>query len=120
MMMAFYAVQGCQLQIMSGAGVATITTPPSTKLKANGKPVYIGPLTVSVTGFSGAVVTGGGTGTGTINPTSIGKTEGKGIVREGDTSQPITISGVNASGSPATEVTTVKIVSAGQMVTRGE
>lgn len=119
-MKAFYAVQGCQLQIMSGAGVATITTAPSIKLKAGGKPVYTGPLTVSVTGFSGSVVTGGGIGAGTITPTSISKSEGKGIVREGDTSQPITISGLNASGSPATEVTTVKILSAGQTAAGGE
>ena len=119
-MKAYYAVQGCQLQIMSGAGVATITTPPSTKLKAAGKPVYTGPLSVSVSGFSGSVVSSGGTGVGTINPTSTSKSDGKGIVREGDTSQPITVSGVNASGLPASEVVTVKIVSAGQTATGGE
>lgn len=119
-MMAYYAVQGCQLQLMSGAGVATIATPPSTKLKAGGKPVYVGALSINVSGFSGAVITGGGTGAGTLNPTSTSKSDGRAIVREGDVSQPITVSGPNASGSPATEVVTVKIVSAGQTSARGE
>ncbi len=119
-MTAWYAVQGCQLQLMSGAGVATIATPPSTRLKAGGKPVYVGPLAISIAGFSGAVITGGGTGVGTLNPTSTGKSDGRGIVREGDVSQPITVSGPNATGSPATEVVTVKIAGAGQAASRGE
>lgn len=121
------AVEGCTLTIDTGTGTAAISTAPSTVLKAQGKKVYAGDLTVNVTnGVSGSCGTSTpATGTGTISPGSTKvKTGGNFVVLEDDESGTITMNGqepASPSGTQACSYTLkVKISAAGQIKAKAE
>lgn len=108
------AVQGCTLN----EPTASITTPPSTKVKADGKPVYRGTLTISITGYTGQGISGGaGVGTLTGSAQKI-KIESQPAVLEGDQAT-ISVTGATPAGPPATVPVTVSIQNAGQDKAKG-
>ncbi len=111
------AVQGCQLD----CSYAQIKTSPKTSVKCGGKATYAGDLNILISGYSGQGITGG-SGSGTLQPTSQHVTiESAKVVLEGDkTMIPISVTGTTPSGAPATVPVTVTIISAGQTFVKGE
>lgn len=118
----YIAVQGCELELTpasSPPATVQITTPPSQKVKAGGKPCYKGTLQISITGYTGGTITvpGSGAGSGSLSPGARKcKIEGMAAVLEGDSAS-VTVNGqqtVGSSTAPATQPVTVKIKSAGQ------
>lgn len=108
------AVEGCTLS----EPTAQITTPASTKVKADGKGVYSGPLTISISGYSGQGIEVG-TGTDTLQPTATKvKVEGKMVILEGD-QVTITVTGQTPQGASASVPVNVKIQDAGQSKAKG-
>lgn len=105
------AVEDCVLECTPRAD-ATITTPPSSHVKASGKGCYRGSITIMVTNAA-AVSDNNGTGTGNLSGSARHtKIDGVSAVLEGD-SVTITVNGTSG-GSPATGQVTVKIKDAGQ------
>ena len=85
------------------------------------KGIYTSPLSVTVSGYTDASISGG-SGTGVINSTALkNKVDGSAVMLEGDSGE-VVLSGTNPqSGSPVTGYTvTVKIISAGQTVVKAE
>ena len=111
------AVQGCQLD----CSYAQIKTSPKTSVKCSGKATYAGDLNILISGYSGQGITGG-SGSGTLQPTSQHVTiESAKVVLEGDkTMIPISVTGTTSSGASATVPVTVTIISAGQTFVKGE
>lgn len=118
-MMKYYAVQGCTLSLSSGTGLVNITTPPSNKVKFDGKGIYMGTITVSISGYTNGTITGG-IGIGYISGSSENNSFGSNLVRENDESGQITITGTKPNGNPGTATVTVKIADAGQKKVQGE
>lgn len=120
------AVEGCTLEFQNG-GTGTITITPgqtSTKVKADGKAVYL-TLKFTVSGYSGGAITdpesGSGSGEITASAEHV-KIEGYKALLEGDVSAEFIITGTSTSGSSTTTVTTpevVKITAAGQTKAKG-
>lgn len=104
------------------SGVATITSPlPSTKVKANGKGIYFGAMTVSVAGvINGAASVPGAPVVVSIQPTATkNKSQGQFPLRVDDSA-----TGVASPTNPNTGVVvttnfTVKISNAGQSKVKG-
>ena len=120
------AVEGCTLEFQNG-GTGTITITPgqtSTKVKADGKAVYL-TLKFSVSNYVGGAITIPieESGSGEINASSQHvKVEGNKVLLEGDVSATITMNGQTQSGSstvPATNQEVVKITAAGQSKAKG-
>ena len=114
------AVQGCVLQIMNGAGIAVITTPPLTDIKVCGLPPYAGPLSIQITaGTIGNVTNGDAMGAGVLIPTAqLSKWDSKAPVCEGDMVQ-IPVTGTTGpKRDSASDVAIVKIASAGQIAVK--
>lgn len=115
------AVQGCVLD----CAFAQITSLPDSKSKVDGLGIYCGSINIQISGYSSSVITvsGSGTGSGTLQPTSNHvKIGGKAVVLEGD-EVTITVNGQATSGTstvPMSELVTVKITNAGQNVVKGE
>ena len=116
------AVNGCELEDETGGGTVNISTSPSAKVKADGKGIYFGPISISVSGSDGggSIGDGNGTGTGTITGTGGSVTSGgQPALLEGDTAT-VYVSGTTTSGSTVTPVpnvpVTVKVKKAGQSV----
>ena len=91
MSLELIAVQGCTIGHGAGSpisgGIFVITTPPSVKVSAEGKPIFSGPISFT---FSGGNITGGTPGTvvcsGTIAATATSVFEGVlPVLREGYT-----------------------------------
>ena len=118
-MMKYYAVQGCTPSLSSGTGLVNITTPPSSKVKFDGKGIYMGTITVSISGYTNGIITGG-IGTGTISGSSENTSFGSNLVRENDESGQITVTGTLANGNKGEATVTVKIADAGQKKVQGE
>ena len=101
------AVQGCVISHGTGStisgGVFTITSIPSTKVRAEGKGVYAEKIDFTFAGGSEPTVTSGTVeGSGSIPATATkNKSEGKLVVREGDTGT-LTGTGENPSPPPTT------------------
>lgn len=119
-------VEGCQFSLpVSTTGRVSITSQPENSLVINNKKIYAGTMSISVSNFTSLVVTNGdGSGSGTINGTSIEEGNGKKLLLEGDSCS-ITISGTANYGTsdpkhPVTEVIEVKISDAGQGVVVAE
>jgi hypothetical protein len=118
------AVQGCELSLTpdsSPPASVQITTPPSTKAKADGKSIYSGTLLITISGYTGGAITVPGSGA-TINPAQLSpgstkmKVENQAVVLEGD-STTVTVTGQAQSGTTvitATQPVQIKIKSAGQ------
>lgn len=118
------AVQGSTLKFQNPAhsGTITITTPPSTNTKVDSKGVYAGVLTVTISNGSDGSITNA-TGTGTITPTALFvKVDGQLVIRKGDFSIPITMTGQNPSPPPPTStyLTTVEIDDPNQTNTKAD
>lgn len=118
------AVDGCELTDITGGGDVSIESNPSDKVKADGKGIYFGAVSVKVEnsyGPSGAITDGNGTGTGTITGTgSFVKSGGQNALLEGDTAT-IQVSGTatppGGSPTPVGPVpVTVKVTNAGQSI----
>ena len=116
------AVSGCTLELSSGSGTVSISTPASQVTKFDNKGAYKGTIDISISGFTGGSVVGSsGTGAGTITGSAQHITiEGSPAVLQDDESESITVYGTNAKGDPATASVTVKISDAGQSVAEGE
>ena len=114
------AVQGCTLS----EPTAQITTPPSTKVKADGKGVYKGKITIQISGYSSSVITVSGSGSGSDQLEGSAKcvnAEGDPVVLKGD-QVTITVSGKAYAGQKTIDVTepvTVSITDAGQTKVKG-
>ena len=120
----FIAVVGCSFSFVNPAhsGTVTVTSSPSTKVKADGNFVYTTPLSITITNGSDGSITNA-TGSGVINATATKvKVEGIFVMRVDDISVPITMTGTNPSPPPptATYVTTVEINDAGNTKTKAE
>jgi uncharacterized Zn-binding protein involved in type VI secretion len=122
----YIAVDGCTLQFQGG-GTGDINITPgqtSTKVKADGKAVYL-TLKFTIANYTGQAITvaKSGTGQGEIIASSTHvKVEGNKVFLEGDMSAQITINGLQPSGSgtaPAVAQEFVKILKAGQTKVRG-
>jgi hypothetical protein len=119
------AVQGCTVHCGAiTGGSATISNPPSTKVKAATKGVYKGTLSISWAGgyYGGVPAQTILTAMGTISATSLKvKVENQAAVRQDDQG---TLSGTytNPSGSPPTLPfsTSMDISDAGQSKVQGE
>lgn len=124
-------VEGCTLEIEGAlTGDAEITTPASQNEKIDGKGIYSGPQTVSVTNYrggsivdnpeTGTVVVTPGAGVGTMNPScQTMKAGGKFVITDDDTCQ-VTVSAtlsVYGQETVGVETVTVKISDPGQDTT---
>jgi len=126
MSLQYIAVDGCTLEFQAGGTGDIIITPGqlSTKVKADGKAVYLS-LKFTIANYTGQAITvsKSGTGEGEIIASSTHvKVEGHKGYLEGDMSATITINGLQPSGSgtaPATAEEIVKITNAGQSKVKG-
>ena len=115
------AVDGCELEDETGGGTVEITSSASTKVKADGKGIFFGPVSIAVSGSDGggAIGDGNGAGTGVITGTgSKVASGGQPALLEGDTAT-VAVTGTTTSGSstvPASASVTVKVKKAGQSV----
>lgn len=109
--------------VISG-GSFTVTSVPSSNVKAEGKGVFRGPLSGTFTGGNATgFISGSVAGNFTINPTATAvKADGLPVVREGDTG---TLTAAGTIDPPATPPTgpvagEVVVASAGQGVVNGD
>lgn len=116
------AVKGCELEDETGGGTVSISTSPSDKVKADGKGIYFGPISISVSGSDGGGLIGDGNGAGTGVITGTGSkvtSGGQPALLEGDTVT-VAVTGTTTSGNVVTPVkdvpVTVKVKKAGQSV----
>lgn len=115
------AVDGCELEDETGGGTVEITSSASEDVKADGKGIFFGPVSIAVSGSDGggAIGDGNGTGTGVITGTGSKVTSGgQPALLEGDTAT-VVVNGTTTSGSstvPASASVTVKVKDAGQSV----
>lgn len=120
MSLKYIAVQGCTLS----EPTAKIMTPTCTKVKCDGKLAYSGNLTIQIIGYSSAVITvpGSGSGSDTLKGSAQKvKIEGKPAVLEGD-NVTIKVYGKSYSGSTTIDVmepVNVRITAAGQSKVKG-
>lgn len=117
------AVDGCELEDTTGGGTVSIESDPSGDVKADGKGVYFGAVSVKVDGSDGggSITDGNGTGPGFITGTGSAVTSGgQNALLEGDTAV-VQVSGTSTppGGSP-TPVgpipVTIRVKKAGQSV----
>lgn len=121
------AVQGCTLEIVEEGKSALskqISTSPSSNVKFDGKGAYSGTLQIVLSEYTGgAIVSGSGA---TVTPGTLSgsaqyvKIDGNSAVLEGDTSDTITVFGLDSMGHSVTDTCTVKISDAGQDYVKGE
>lgn len=121
------AVDGCELEDVTGGGTVTITGTASTAVLAGGKGIFFGDVAVSVSGSNGdgSITDNNGAGTGTIRGSGENICEngenicenGQPALLEGDTAT-VKVSGTSTSGSTVTPVgpieITIKVKKAGQ------
>ena len=120
------AVEGCKLEFQNGGGPNTaisITGTTSSKVKADGKPVYK-EIKFKISGYNGQAITNSdGTGEGSIIATAQHvKVEGNAVILKGDVSALITIYGSTTTQSGKQDVTAfeiVKVTDAGQVKVSG-
>lgn len=118
------AVEGCSLELDHGSGSVSISTTPSTVVKADGKGCYKGSISFSISGFKGTkILNPDGAGSGSISGSAqYTKIEGSSAVLKDD-SVTVTLTGTAGQGSsqhPETEDVTVKVSDAGQTYAKGE
>ena len=118
------AVLDCTLKFQnsSHSGTIVISTLPSTNTKVDNNGVYAGVLTVVITAGTDGSITNA-TGTGTISPTALFvKIDGQLVIRKGDSSIVITMTGTNPSPPPtnSTYLTTVEIDDPNQTSTKAD
>jgi len=117
--MKYIAVEGCTLSFRnpSHSGTITITSPASSKVKADNKGVYKSLLNVVISNGTDGSTTSSATGSGVIIATAT-KTKADNIfvLRIDDESAVITMTGTSMSPPPPTSTytTTVYISDAGQ------
>ena len=118
-------VEGCILVADSGAGTITISSAASSNSKIDGKGIYAGDITISISNFSGPGFTGG-SGSGTLSGSAqFVSVDGKHVVLEGDQSESISV-GATITPQPisppytVTILTVVTITSAGQISVQAE
>ncbi len=105
--------------ISSQGGSVTVTTLPSTNVRAGGAGVYRGPLNISIPAgaVSGSCIQSV-PATGTMNPTAQhARIDGQNPIREGD-SVTINVTGLDASNNPCNFNTDVEVTAAGQTEVR--
>lgn len=114
------AVNGCELEDVTGGGTVTVTGTASTAVLAGGKGIFFGDVAVSVSGSNGGggITDNNGAGTGTIRGSGENICEnGQPALLEGDTAT-VKVSGTSTSGSTVTPVgpidITIKVKKAGQ------
>ena len=118
------AVDGCTLELDHGSGSISISTTPSTVVKADGKGCYKGSISFSISGFTGtSILNGDGAGSGSISGSAQHtKIEGSPAVLKDD-NVTVTLTGTAGQGSSQhteTEDVTVKVSNAGQTYAKGE
>jgi hypothetical protein len=115
------AVDGCELEDVTGGGTVSITSTPSQSSLADGKGIFFGPVSISVSQSNGggSITDGNGAGAGTITGSDNNHLEnGQPALLEGDTAT-IQVTGTTTppGGSP-TPVgpipVTVRVKKAGQ------
>jgi hypothetical protein len=115
------AVQGCTLEIQTPvSGNASITSSPSTKVKADNKGVYKGTVLVSVSGASQGNCQGA-SGVGSFTTTAQKcKVENETPLRKDDEAT-VTCNGTDPTqgGAPCSFSATVKVSDAGQNKVKG-
>ena len=118
------AAQGCEIELTPPSTTQApvlsvqIAEPPSTDVKAEGKGLYRGQLTIIIAGYQGGAVTTTGAGTGTIAGSAQHvKIDMMPAVLEGDTST-VPASVVDASTGLVQQVT-LRVKSAGQNSVKG-
>lgn len=121
------AVQGCTLEIVEEGKSALskqISTSPSIDVKFDGKGAYSGTIQITLSGYTGGSIVSGSGATDTPGTLSGSaqyvKIDGNSAVLEGDTSDTITVIGLDSMGHSVTDYCTVKISNAGQDYVKGE
>lgn len=119
------AVVGMTFKFVNPAhsGTVTVTGIASTKVKAGGQFVYKTLLSISISNGSDGSTTINATGTGIMIATSLkNKADGQFVLRKGDKSTVITMTGDNVSPPPPTltYTTQVEIDDPGQNKVTGE
>jgi hypothetical protein len=119
------AVVGMTFKFVNPAhsGTVTVTGAASTKVKAGGQFVYKTLLAISISNGSDGSTTINATGTGVLIATAIkNKVDGQFVLRKGDQSTVIPMTGDNISPPPPTMAytTVVEIDDPGQNKVRGE
>lgn len=120
----FFAVTDMSLDFVNSgdSGDITITGSPSTKVKADNKFVYQEGTIITITNGSNGSITNA-TGSGAMVATTTKNfAENKRMLRNGDRSAPIIMTGTNPSPPPATAtyVTVVEIDDPNQTKWKGE
>jgi hypothetical protein len=100
----------------STSATFAITSAPKTKVKAEGKPVYAGGITVSITAATNGTCTQtGGPVTGTITPDATkSRAEGALVNRVDDEGTQLSIPGLTGGGAGCTVLLTPIVDDAGQ------
>ena len=109
----------CTIDANNNASVS-ITSPASTKSKANGKGIYRGTINVSVAGAFTSTCTQTAPFPSTISPTAIKtKADGQAVIREGDSGS-ATVAGVLSGGGTCSITVNFSIDDAGQDKAKGQ
>lgn len=122
MSLKYIATEDCEWEFDSGTGTVTITDGISEKVKADGKKVLIGTVTIAISDYAGKGITGGsGVGTLDASATKV-KAEGKAVVLKGDESGDIFVTGTNTAPPPPrlTVMVKVKVKKSGQTKVKAE
>lgn len=120
------AVQGCSIELSppstSPLTVITVTTQPNNNMKCDGKGVYTGQISVSISAYGSETITDmNGAGPATIVSTAqYVKVDGQPVLLEGDEDNNCAISGTTGGQTAVTDIITVKISAAGQTSVAGE
>lgn len=115
----YVAVKGCVVMAQNGIGNYTLGNE-SNVLKIEGKGAYLDKTTVSVSGYTDSILSGG-SGSGVFNATATKmKSEGKSVLVEGDQATVTVMGTMISSGSPGSESITLKIQNAGQTKVKAE
>jgi hypothetical protein len=113
------AAQGCEIELTPASttpATVQIVEPPSTDVKAEGKGLYRGQLTIMIAGYQGGAVTTTGAGSGTIAGTAQSvKIDMMPAVLEGDSGTAV----VTDASTGATQPVTLRVKSAGQNSVKG-
>ena len=115
--MSELAVQGCTIEITSGqkASLIQITTPPSAKVKAEGKGIYFGDIEVSLTAITqGSLSCPSGTITISGTASNVLNANGDCAVQKNDTATDTFTFTDSSSGSTTDLPVTILITDAGQ------
>lgn len=111
------AVDGCELEDVTGGGTVSVDSSPSDQVFADGKGVFFGTINISVSGSDGGGKftdkNGAGSGTLTGTGTNVCDADGQPAVLEDD-SATVVVNGTSSGYTQPPATITIKVKNAGQ------